>query len=365
MKALIMAAGYGTRLEPLTLAVPKPMVPIVNKPCMQHNLELLRRNGIREAVVNIHYHPEQITNYFQDGDDFGINLAYSFEETLLGTAGGVSQMAKVSGGIDDTFLVLSSDALTDINLRKMIAFHKSKKALVTIALSMVTDPSHFGVAVLDKEGRIGAFTEKPKREEAPSKLANTGIYIFEPQILDMIPKGKFCDFGCDLFPKLIAKKAPIYGYQMVEYWSDVGGLIPYIKANYDAMMGNVRIFIPGKKVSSGVWVGKNCEIDESVEFEGCVIVGDRSEVRSGARLKNVVLGDRCLVGDESALEGSIVWSDTYISRKIRIKESVIGNWCHIGEGVIIDKDSIISNRCQIRKGTHIKETTRLKPNEIL
>jgi NDP-sugar pyrophosphorylase family protein len=274
-------------------------------------------------------------------------------------------MAKVSGGIDDTFLVLSSDALTDINLRKMIAFHKSKKALVTIALSMVTDPSHFGVAVLDKEGRIGAFTEKPKREEAPSKLANTGIYIFEPQILDMIPKGKFCDFGCDLFPKLIAKKAPIYGYQMVEYWSDVGGLIPYIKANYDAMMGNVRIFIPGKKVSSGVWVGKNCEIDESVEFEGCVIVGDRSEVRSGARLKNVVLGDRCLVGDESALEGSIVWSDTYISRKIRIKESVIGNWCHIGEGVIIDKDSIISNRCQIRKGTHIKETTRLKPNEIL
>ena len=360
-----MAAGYGTRLEPLTLAVPKPMVPIVNKPCMQHNLELLRRNGIHEAVVNIHYHPEQITNYFKDGDNFGIDLVYSFEETLLGTAGGVLQMAKVGGGIKDTFLVLSSDALTDINLRKMIEFHKSKKALATIALSMVSDPSHFGVAVLDKNEKINAFVEKPKGKEAPSRLANTGIYIFEPEILDLIPKDKFYDFGSELFPKLIAKGAPVYGYQMVEYWSDVGGLIPYIKANYDAMMGNVRIFIPGKKVSSCVWTGKNCEIDDTVQFDGCVIVGDRCEIRGGAKLKNVVLGERSVVGTGSTIEGSIIWSDSFISHKTHIQESVIGNWCHIGEGTQVDRDSVISNRCQIRKATHIASGTRLKPNEIL
>jgi len=365
MKALIMAAGYGTRLEPLTLAVPKPMVPIVNKPTMQHNLELLRRNGIRSAAVNIHYHPEQIRNFFGDGSDFGVDLIYSFEETLLGTAGGVKRMAELAGGINETFVVLSSDALTDINLRQMVSYHKSKRALATVSLSPVTDPSNFGVVVMDKTGRISAFQEKPKREEALSNLVNTGIYIFEPEILDLIPPDKFYDFGSELFPKLVTEEERIFGYKMVEYWSDVGGLVPYIKANYDAMQGTVRIFIPGKKVSSSVWVGKNCEIDKTVKFEGCVIVGDRCEIRSGAYLKDVVLGDRCVVSHGANLEGSIIWSDSYISHNTRVFKSVIGNWCHIGEGVMVKGNSIISNRCQIRKGTHLTEGASLKPNEIL
>ncbi|MFA4966805.1 MAG: NDP-sugar synthase [Candidatus Margulisiibacteriota bacterium] len=365
MKALIMAAGYGTRLEPLTLAVPKPMVPIVNKPCMQHNLELLRRNGIHEAAVNIHYHPEQIMNYFEDGDEFGVSLIYSFEETLLGTAGGVLRMAELLGGLDDAFLVLSSDALTDINLRHMIAFHKKKKALATLALASMPDPSHFGVVTLDQNEKITAFMEKPKKEEAPGNLVNTGIYIFEPEILKMIPKGKFHDFGRELFPKLIAKKAPVYGYQMIGYWSDVGGLDAYIRANYEAMKGDVRVFIPGKKISSYGWAGKNSQIDESVKFDGCVIIGDRAEIRRGARLKDVVLGDRCVVGENSVINGSIIWSDSSLSKNSRIEKSVIGNWCRLGEGVEVQKNSIISNRCQIGQGIRIPEDTRLKPNEIL
>jgi len=363
-KAIIMAAGYGTRLEPLTLAVPKPMVPIVNKPTMQHNVELLRRNGIRDITANIHYHPEQITNYFRDGSDFGVDLAYSFEETLLGTAGGVKRMAKIAD-VTDTFVVLSSDALTDINLRKMIAFHRQKKALATLALLPVKEPSDFGVVVVDAHDRVTAFQEKPKRGEALSDLVNTGIYIFEPEILEMIPEGRFFDFGSELFPKLAREGKKIFGYKMVEYWSDVGGLAPYIKANYDAMQGTVRIFIPGKKVSSSVWVGKHCEIDESVQFEGCVIVGDRCEIRKGSHLKDAVLGDRCVVGQEVKIEGSIIWSDSYLSRHGSVLKSVIGNWCHIGEGVKISAHSIVSNRCQVRRGIHLAEDSRLKPNEIL
>ncbi|KAF0132954.1 MAG: Nucleotidyl transferase [Candidatus Saganbacteria bacterium] len=365
MKALIMAAGYGTRLEPLTLAVPKPMAPIINKPSMLLNLELLRRNGIREAAVNIHYHPEQITNYFKDGEPFGVKLTYSFEEKLLGTAGGVLQMAKLIGGIKETFVVLSSDALTDINLRNMVSFHKKKKALVTIGLSLVEDPSQFGVVICDENNKITAFIEKPGLKEAPSKLVNTGIYIFEPEILGMIPKDKFYDFGKELFPLLVSKGAQVFGYKMVEYWSDVGGIVPYLNANLDAMDGRVRLFMPGKKEAANFWIGKNCTIDKSAKFEGHVVIGDRVEIREGAYLKDTVVGDRCVLSSNAIVEESVIWSDSYISTRAKIKKSIIGNWCHIGEEVTIGNNSVISNRCQIRKRTVLAENTSLKPNEIL
>ena len=216
MKALIMAAGYGTRLEPLTLAVPKPMVPIVNFPTMQHNLELLKKYGFTDVTANIHYHPEQIENYFGDGAKFGVNLSYSFEEKLLGTAGGVKLMAETIAKIDGTFVVLSSDALTDINLHRLTEFHKQKKALVTVALCQVGDVREFGVVIQDETGRITGFQEKPAPEAALSSLANTGIYVFEPEILKLIPDGPY-DFGRQLFPQLVAEKAAIYGYKMVEY----------------------------------------------------------------------------------------------------------------------------------------------------
>lgn len=194
MKAFILAAGYGTRLEPLTLAVPKPMVPIVNLPTMQHNLELLKKHRFSDVTANIHYYPEQIENYFGDGSAFGVNLAYSFEEELLGTAGGVKWMAGKIARVNDAFLVLSSDALTCINLERMVEYHKSKKALATIALARVPDVSEFGIVIQDPDGKVIGFQEKPKPEVAQSDLANAGIYIFEPEVLDLIPDG-FYDFG--------------------------------------------------------------------------------------------------------------------------------------------------------------------------
>lgn len=369
MKALILAAGYGTRLEPLTKAIPKPMVPIVNLPTMQHNLELLKKYGFKEIITNIHYFPEQIENYFGDGSSLGINLSYSYEEELLGTAGGVKRMAELME-IKETFLVLSSDALTDINLHKIIEFHKKKKALATIALSLVEDVSDFGVVVIDKDNRIVGFQEKPKKEEvvaAPitseSRLVNAGIYVFEPEILNLIPDG-FHDFGKQLFPRLVEEKAPFCGYRMVEYWSDVGGLEKYIQSNYDAMKGLVRIHIPGKKVSRSSWIGERGKIDRSAHFEGSVIIGDRCSIGKNVYIKDAVIGDKCTLGDNSIVAGSVIWSDTVVESEVQISKSVIGNFCHIGQGSKIE-DGIAANCSIIRKGTQLPSSTRLEPNSIV
>lgn len=363
--ALIMAAGYGTRMEPLTLAVPKPMVYIANKPAMQHNIELIARYGIRKAVCNIHYFPEQIENYFFDGEEFGISMSYSFEENLLGTAGGVRRMGREIEHIDNTFLVLSSDALTDINLHKLIKCHKEKKALATVALAEVEDPSQFGVVVLDdKDNRITAFQEKPKKEEALSNLVNTGIYIFEPEILDMIPEGKFYDFGKELFPKMIEQDKRLFGYKMTGYWSDVGGLGAYVKANQDVLNGHVRVIVPGKKTCSCTWIGRHSRIAPSARFKGGVIIGDRAVIEDGVELENVVIGDRVLVSKGSKVSDSVIWSDTIILSANQIRESVIGSWCYIGQEAGVNS-AVIGNRCRLRSKVSVPAGTRLNPGTDL
>ncbi len=363
MKALIMAAGYGTRLEPLTFAVPKPMVPIVNIPAMQHNIELLKRQGFREITANIHYFPEQIENYFGSGSFLGVNLSYSFEKKLLGTAGGVKRMAEIAG-IDDTFVVLSSDALTDINLKRIVTFHKKKKALMTIALAKVSDVSQFGVVIQDKEGKITGFQEKPKPEEARSDLANAGIYVIEPEILKMIPEG-FYDFGKELFPKLAEGKDALYGHDMVEYWSDVGGLEKYINSNYDAMKGAVRIRIPGRRVGRSTWIGKREKINRSARFEGSVIIGDNCAIGRDVYIRDSVIGDKCVIEDGSSILGSVIWSDTVVETEAQITQAVLGSWCHVGQKAKILEESVISNRSLIRKGAEIPPNSRLEPNSIL
>ncbi|MFA5839287.1 MAG: NDP-sugar synthase [Candidatus Margulisiibacteriota bacterium] len=363
MKAFIMAAGYGTRLEPLTIAVPKPMVPIVNIPTMQHNVELLKQHGLKEIVANIHYHPEQIENFFGDGNMFGVSLTYSYEEELLGTAGGVKRMASKIAKVNDTFLVLSSDALTDINLGRLIAYHKEKKALVTMALCEMEDVSQFGVVERDEEGKILAFQEKPRPEEARSKFVNTGIYVMEPAILDLIPKGHY-DFGKQLFPELVANKSEIYGYQMVEYWSDVGSLEQYIQACYVAMRGGVRIRVPGKKQAASTWIGAREAIAKSARFDGAVVIGDRCTIGNNVYIKNSVIGDKCVIEDGTQVVGSVLWSDTFVGKEASINKSIIGSWCSIGDKAKID-DSVLSNRCVIRNNVIVPPLSRLKPNSIL
>ena len=364
MKAFILAAGYGTRLEPLTIAVPKPMVPIVNLTTMQHNIELLKKHGFHNIAANIHYHPEQIENYFGDGHAFGVNLVYSFEEKLLGTAGGVKRMAEDIAKVDDMFLVLSSDALTDINLNRLIDYHKQKKALVTIALAKVKDVDHFGVVVQDGDGRIMGFQEKPKPADALSDMVNAGIYVFEPEALEMIPDGPY-DFGRELFPKLAAEKAAFYGYKMVEYWNDVGSLDKYILSNYDAMRGIVQIRVPGRKVSRSTWIGERQRIDPSSRFEGAVIIGDRCSIGRDVYIKDSVIGDKCVIEDGASITGSVLWSDGMVCSGAQIFSSAIGSFCHVGKGAKINTGSVIANRCVIRPAAEVPENSRLKPDSLV
>ena len=362
MKALILAAGYGTRLEPLTLAVPKPMVPIVNLPTMQHNIELLKKHGCTELVTNLHYYPEQIENYFGDGHAFGVNIDYSFEDELLGTAGGVKKMAKIAR-VKETFIVLSSDALTSINLTRALEYHREKKALATIALARVNDVRDFGVVLHEQNGRITGFQEKPEPAVALSDLANTGIYIFEPELLEMIPDG-FYDFGKQLFPRLVQDAAPLFGYPMVEYWNDVGGLEKYIQSNYDAMSGALSINIPGKKVAASTWVGERESIDPGARFEGAVIIGDRCRIGRDVYIKDAVIGDKCVIDDGASVTGSVVWSDVVVSKGVVVEGAVIGSFSHIGKESRIAAGTVIANRAVIRPGQEVPPHSRVQPDSV-
>jgi NDP-sugar pyrophosphorylase family protein len=363
-KALIMAAGYGTRLEPLTLAVPKPMVPIVNFPTMQHNLELLKKHGFTDITANIHYHPEQIENYFGDGVKFGVNLSYSFEEKLLGTAGGVKLMAETIAKIDETFVVLSSDALTDINLDRLVEFHRRKKALVTVALCRVTDVREFGVVLQDADERITGFQEKPAPEEAHSDLANTGIYVFEPAILKMIPAGPY-DFGRQLFPRLVAEGAAIYGYKMVEYWNDVGGLDKYVQSNYDAMTGAVRIGLPGRRHGKSTWIGERGRIAASARFEGSVIIGDHCTVGQDVYIKDAVIGDKCTIENGAVIVGSVLWSNVTVGARAEVRDSIVGGFCYLGARARIEPGSVMANRCTVRAEQQVPAASKIQPDTIV
>ncbi|MCX5749353.1 MAG: NDP-sugar synthase [Candidatus Saganbacteria bacterium] len=342
MKAFIMAAGVGTRLEPLTLAIPKPLVPICNVPVMEYNIKLLKKHGIKDLTANLHYFPEQIQHYFKDGSGFGVHINYSFEETLLGTAGGIKKMAVSAHLSDREFIVLSSDVLMDIDLKKLISFHRRKKALATIALTRVEDTSEFGVVIRDADCKITAFQEKPKREEALSNFANTGVYIFNREILKMIPNDNSFDFGKQLFPELAANNMPFYGMEQAGYWKDIGNIHNYKTANFDMLKKKKR------HGSDRVLAGRNCKIDPSARFEG-----------------NVIIGDNCIIRGNSLIKDTIIWPETVVDRGVEIDESVIGSWCYIENGTVIGKDSIIASRCRIRAGSKIPASSSFLPDRVI
>lgn len=340
MRAFIMAAGVGTRLEPLTLAVPKPLVPVCNVPVMQYNIELLKKNGIKDITANLHYFPEQIESYFRDGKTFGVNLTYSFEEELMGTAGGVKIMARSCRSLDDRFVVLSSDVLCDVDLKELISFHKKKNAAATIALVEVDDPSEFGVVILDKNNKITAFQEKPKKAKALSRLANTGLYVFDRSILSMIPDNKIYDFGRQLFPELIKRGLPFYGFRQKGYWKDIGNIKNYKEANIELLKMKSR----GKSVL----IGKNCRINRNAVLKGNVIVGDNSLIRENAVIKD-----------------TIIWPETVIDSGVRIDSSIIGSWCYIESDSVIENNCIIASRCRVRSGSRIASSSFYIPDQVI
>jgi mannose-1-phosphate guanylyltransferase len=305
MRAMVLAAGLGTRLRPLTYEMPKPLVPVLNRPIMTHILELVRRHGFTEVIANLSYLPDQLREGFGDGSAHGVSLEWSFEDELLGTAGGVRNVRGFFG--DEAFLVMAADALTDIDLRALRAAHDSNDGIATLAVKPVRDTSEFGVVVTGSDRRVQGFQEKPDPAEALSDLVSCMIYMLEPQIFDYFPDTPVVDFALDVFPTLLEHDVPFYVHQTDAYWNDVGSLDELRQGNFDALAGAVSVdhgaeairdgllvapgtAVPGDaEIKAPVLIGAGAEIEADVGLEGPIVIGDRCRIGRGARLKHAVL----------------------------------------------------------------------------
>jgi len=364
-RVMIMAAGLGTRLRPLTDLISKPMAPIVNRPVMEHIVRLLAKHGFTEIICNLHWYPDVIKDYFGGGSKWGVRISYSYEEKLLGTAGGVNNVREFFG--NKTFLVVSGDSLTDIDLTDVFEFHKKKGGVATLVLTGVEDTSQYGVVILDENGRIKGFQEKPLGGEVMSNLANSGIYFFEPEIFDfMPPKGKFCDFGKTVFPDLLKKNIEYYGYNNKQYWNDVGSLDDYQQGNFDALEGKVDVKIPGKKIKEGVWVGKNCKIQEGVIIIPPVCIGNNCTIKKGARLFGpIILGDNTIVDERAVLYRGIKWGSGYIGKDASLIGAIAGYNSEIKDNASVLEKAVIGSRSIIKDGIKIHPSVKVMSDRII
>lgn len=355
-----MAAGLGTRLHPLTGSMAKPMVPILNRPVMEHMLNLVRRHGVREVAANLHHHPDMIRAYFGDGAAFGVDLRYNLEEELLGTAGGVGAFRDFfSGG---TFVVVSGDGLTDIDLTAFVTAHRAKGGIATMAVKEVTDPSLYGVVVADADGRITGFQEKPTAAEALSHSCNCGIYAFEPTIFDYVPVGRFSDWARDVFPALLADDVPFFRWEMQGYWSDVGNIEQYRLGNFDALLGRVALDIPGRELSPDVWVGEGTVVEASACLEPPILIGAGGVVDADARLIGpLVVGDGCSFECGAVIEGGVLWDGVKLGRGCRTVGSIIGHDVTVHAHAVVHEDVVIGDGSSVAADTVVSAGARFDP----
>ncbi len=357
MKAVVMAGGEGTRLRPLTSNQPKPMVPIVGKPCMEHILELLRRHGFEDVIVTVAFLPQAIRSYFGSGESLGLEIAYSVEESPLGTAGSVRLAA---GRLDDTFLVISGDALCDLDLTRLVEFHREKRASVTIGLRSVENPLEFGIVVTDEEGRVERFLEKPSWGQVFSDTINTGIYVLEPEVLRHVPSDRPYDFSKELFPLLLEMGRPLYGCVLDGYWQDIGNLDQYRQANFDALDEKIALEIPGIRIRGNVWLGEGVDVDDLDALEGPVFVGNYCRIKRDARVgPYTVLATSVTVREHGRVVRSIVDASTHIGRSADVEGAVLGRSCdlrshvRVHEGVAIGDEVTIGAESVIMPGVRI------------
>ncbi|BDZ71029.1 sugar phosphate nucleotidyltransferase [Methanobacterium petrolearium] len=375
IKAVLMAGGKGSRIRPLTLSRPKPMIPVANRPMIEYIVEKVKKAGYDELIVTLSYLKSQIKNLLEE-DYPDMNILYSVEQKPLGTAGGVKKAAKY---IDDTFFVLSGDVLVDVDLNELLRFHKENKALATLVLTPVDNPSHFGIAVLDDENQIIKFLEKPSPQEVFSKMANTGTYILEPEILDYIStkKGEV-DFSQDVFPQLIKEQAGIYGYVLDGYWNDVGRPKTYLQANYDVLNKKIKTKPYGRKLPEGVgrlgdiWIGKGVKIGNKVRLIGPVVMGDNCVIEENCVLgQNTVIGDNVHLEKKSTIKGSVIFPDSTIKEDSYLKDCIVDSDCVIERGSYIEKGAILGSHVhlgshsRVRSKRSIYNSTVILPESIV
>ncbi len=362
MKAVIMAGGFGTRLRPLTCNTPKPMVPLMNRPMMHHIVSLLKKHGIKDIIASLFYSPEAITTYFGDGTLFGVALNYFKADADYGTAGSVSLATR---GLHERILIISGDILTDFDLTAAIRFHEERSSKATLILTHAKNPLQFGVVITRADGRITRFLEKPSWGEVFSDTINTGIYILEPEVLDLMPEHAEFDFGKDLFPLLLRQNAALFGYVSDGYWRDIGNLNDYQDAHIDALHGDVNVEISGKRVGQ-ITFGEGTKYQpDRVQITGTVVLGKNCTIGDGAKLSNTVIGDNCVIGPGAILSNTVVWSDVVIGHSAELSSDVIGSRCSIGEKSLIAENVFVSDACWIGRGARLSANIKLWPEKVV
>jgi mannose-1-phosphate guanylyltransferase len=351
MKAMILAAGKGTRVRPITYTIPKPMIPILQKPVMEFLLELLRQHGFDQIMVNVSHLAEEIESYFRDGQRFGVQIGYSFEGRIMdgtlvgeavGSAGGMRRIQDFSPFFDDTFVVLCGDALIDLDLSAAVKWHKEKGSIATIIMKSVPqeEVSSYGVVVTDEDGRIKAFQEKPSVEEALSTNINTGIYIFEPEVLNYIPSGVEFDIGSDLFPKLVEMGAPFYAIPMDFEWVDIGKVPDYWRAIRGVLLGEIKnVQIPGHEVAPGIYTGLNVAVNwDKVDITGPVYIGAMTKIEDGAKIVGpAMIGPNCWICSGATVENSVIFEWSRLGPGVRLVDKLVfGRYCVDKAGATID-----------------------------
>lgn len=363
MNAVIMAGGFGTRLRPLTASLPKPMVPVAGKPLMQHVVERLVRHNLKRQVGLLFFQPTTISGYFGDGSKYDMSIKYRRADADYGTAGSVKNAEDL---LDDRLLIISGDVLTDFDLQKAIDFHEEKGAQVTMVLTRLPNPLAYGVVITDADGRVTQFLEKPSWGEVISDTINSGIYIIQKEVIAALPAKTFVDFSQNVFPRLLAEHAPLYGYVAEGYWRDIGNPEEYILAHRDIFAGAVDVNFPGRKLerdAAQVFCDETAEIADDAKLSGLVVVGPRSVIQSGATVEDTVVGADCMVGARTRLLGTVIWDRVQIGAEARIRQAVICNDVQIGESNLIGEQTVISEKVNTGPDVQVRPNVRIWPGK--
>lgn len=363
MKAIIMAGGEGSRLRPLTCDLPKPMVPLMNIPVMEHIIELLKLHGIKDIGVTLMYLPQKIKDYFGNGTHFGVKLHYFTEDSPLGTAGSVKNAEEF---LDETFIVISGDSITDMDLSDALRFHRAKHSMATLVLSKVDVPLEYGVVITDTDGAVAGFLEKPAWGEVFSDTVNTGTYILEPEVLKFFEKGRKFDFSQDLFPLLLSKNHPMFGYIMTGYWCDIGDLRAYMQAHIDILEGRLAVKLNAQEIKKGVWVGPGTNIEPNAEVNGPCVIGSNCRIGNGTVIDSFcVLGSNNVIEDDVSLKRSILWDHSYLEYGSEVRGAILCNRVNLKLHVSVFEGAVVGDNCVINERAIIKPNIKIWPQKAV
>jgi len=364
VKAIIMAGGEGSRLRPLTCDLPKPMVSIMNKPVMEHTINLLKQHGITDIGITLMYHPQLIKDYFGNGKNLGVNITYFIEQTPLGTAGGIKSAQSF---LDESFIVISGDSLTNLNITKAIEFHKEKKSIATLILTKVDLPLDYGIVLTNEDGSITGFLEKPSWGEIFSDTVNTGTYILEPDIFNYIEPSKNTDFSRDVFPSLLSSSKKMFGYIMSDdYWCDIGDIRFYVKSHCDIFDKKMNLALEGVQIKENVWIGAGTVIESNAEINAPCIIGSNCKIGNGTLIDNyTIIGNNTIIEDDVSIVRSIIWDNCFVGYGSELRGAILCNRVNLKHYVSVFENAVIGEGCKINERVIVKPDIKIWPAKII